>query len=306
MNIIHIGLERTGNTVLQNAIFSQHPSFTYVGAWNDLYPNDIVRELITRISSQDSLDYSHIQARGLLEIICARGWHHKPILIASERFSLEGGADRRIVAGRLYDLFFPAKVLIVLRAQTTMVQAQYLKYLSSLTGHVVSFEAWLDRTYGDIEFPEQFRLGLDYEPLIRMYEEIFGFENLVLLPSELMHEENSIYQTQLANLLELPLRTVHEALQQNLTDQRVSRRVTIAHRIQDFLPAGSNLALLGRQWLPQFVYEPIRSFFLAGRRVEAPALSERSCNRIVQICAAGNARLASRTGLPLRELGYPA
>ncbi len=305
MNVVHIGLERTGNTTLQNAIFSQQESFTYVGVRNDLYPDDRVRELIIRISSQDSLDYRNAETKALLRRICEDAPRTRPMLIASERFSLEGGADRRFIAERLRDLFAPAKVLIVLRAQTTIVQAQYLKHLSGLDDRIVPFETWLERNYGGIEFSDPYRPGLDYELLVRMYEDVFGFDNLVVLPSELMHEDNSIFQNRIAELLHMPLQAIREVLRRNVTDQRVSRRHVFAHRVQDLLLKDKNLALLGRRLLPRLVYDPIRRFVVGGPRVEAPALPERWRQRITELCAESNTRLESRLNLPLRALGYP-
>jgi hypothetical protein len=303
MNVVHIGFERTGNTTLQNSIYARQDKFIYIGARNDLYPDRLTGELFTRISSQDSLAYDAGRTKALLQSM--RQGSDKRVLVATELFSLEGGADRRLIAKRLHDLFAPAKALLLIRAQTTLVQAQYLKQLGGLDGRVTSFPEWLDSNYGDIVFSAPYRVGLDYEPLIQTYEEVFGADNLVVLPSELMHEENSLFQRNLASLLHIPLPEIVETLRVNVTDQRISRRHVLAHRIQDMLPPGTNLALLGRRLLPQPIYEPIRRFIEGGSRLGAPELPDEWRQRIAKMCGASNARLEARRKLPLAALGYP-
>lgn len=305
MNVVHIGLQRTGNTTLQNSLFARQDHFVYIGKRNDLFPNDRVRELITRISNQDSLEYDGARTEALLQSIRAETSPSKPVLIAAEIFSIEGRADRRLVAERLYRLFAPAKVLIVLRAQPTIVQAIYFKHLSALSGRIVPFETWLEQNYGGIGFSGIHRVGLNYEPLVRAYEDVFGFENVVVLPSEIMHDENSIYPKRLAELLRMPLPAVQDSLKRNVTDQRVSRRHVLAHRVQDILPVDVNLASLGRRLLPQSLYAVIRRFVTGGGRVDPPALPEGWRKRIAALCAEGNTQLEARRNLPLRSLGYP-
>jgi hypothetical protein len=305
MNVIHIGLQRTGNTTLQNALFSRQNHFAYIGKRNDLFPNERVRDLITRISHQDSLEYDDALTQRLLRGICNESSPSKPVLIAAEIFSIEGRADRRLIAERLHRLFAPAKVLILLRAQTTIVQAIYLKHLSSLSGRILSFETWLERNYGGVAFADLHRVGLNYEPLVRAYEDIFGVDNVVILPSEIMHDDNSTFSTRLAELLHMPPAEVQQTLSRNVTDQRISRRHLMAHRLQDMFPIDVNLASLGRRLLPRSVYGPLRRFISGGGRLAAPPLSEHWHKQIAAQCAEGNSRLAARRGLPLRELGYP-
>lgn len=305
MNIIHIGLPRTGNTTLQNAIHARQQRLFYIGKRDDTYPDARVRELVHRICVQDSLEYDAGSTKDLLRSICAAAAPSQPILIAHEMFSTEGRADRRLIAERLNALFAPAKVLIVIRAQPTFLQAQYFKHLSALDAKVQSFESWLDENYGDIPFLEPNRVGLDYDRLVRTYEEIFGAENVVVLPSELMHEVDSLYARGLAALLQIPLSTVQDALRRNVTDQSVSRRHIWVHRLQHALPMKTNLASLGRRFLPAFLYNAVRGFVSGGRRIAAAEVPERWHGKIAGICAAGNAQLEKRKGLPLRALGYP-
>ncbi len=304
MNIIHIGLPRTGNTTLQNAIYARQQRLFYIGKRNDAYPDRQVRELVNRICLHDSLEYDAQRTSALLQSICAVA-PSQPILIAHELFSTEGRADRRMVAERLKALFAPAKVLIVIRAQPTLLQAQYFKQLSALDAKFQPFGEWLDENYGDIPFSEPSRVGLDYDRLVRTYEDIFGAENVVVLPSELMHDVDSFYASGLAALLQIPLATVQDALRRNVADQSVSCRHVWVHRLQHALPVKINLASAGRRFLPAFIYYAVRRFVSGGRRVAAAEVPQQWHTKIAAICAAGNAQLERRKELPLRALGYP-
>lgn len=306
MNLIHIGLQRTGNTTLQNAVFAWQDGFFYIGKRDDRYLDPETKELMDRISVPDSVGYEPEATKHVLEAICSRNTDAKPLFIADEILGLEGRADRRVIAQRLFSLFAPAKVLIIVRAQTTIVQALYFKHLSALGERIVPFDEWLERNYGVIEYTELYRLGLNYEPLVRAYEEVFGADNVVVLPSELMHVEGSIFARGLAELLRVPVQTVEDWLVPNVTDQSISRRHAFAHRLQNMLPMETNFALLGRRFLPAPLYQNIKNLVAGGARVETPVVSEQWRSRIGAICAKGNAQLEERRGLPLRSLGYPS
>jgi hypothetical protein len=304
MNVIHIGLPRTGNTTLQNSIYDRQERLFYIGKRNDAYPDASMRDLVHRICLQDSLVYDAQQTKALLQLICAVA-PSQPVLLAHEMFSTEGRVDRRLIAQRLNDLLAPAKVLIVIRAQPTLLQAQYFKQLSALDAKIQSFEAWLEENYGDLSFAEPNRVGLDYDRLVQTYEEIFGTDNVVVLPSELMHDIGSLYASRLAAVLEMPLSVVQEALLRNVTDQRVSQRHILVHRLQHALPRKTNLAMLGRRLLPKFIYNAARRFIAGGQRANAAEVPAHWRMKISSLCAAGNLRIEKRKNLPLGALGYP-
>jgi hypothetical protein len=304
MNVIHIGLPRTGNTTLQNSIYARQQRLFYIGKRDDAYPDANVRDLVHRICLQDSLVYDAQRTKALLQSICAAA-ASRPILLAHEMFSTEGRVDRRLIAERLNELLAPAKVLIIIRAQPTLLQAQYFKQLSAMDAKLQSFDVWLNENYGDTPFVEPNRVGLDYDRLVGTYQEIFGPENVVVLPSELMHDAGSLYATGLAALLQIPLATVQEALAGNVTDQRVSQRHILVHRLQHALPGKPNLAMLGRRSLPELIYNAARRFVTGGQRIEAAEVPAHWQRKIASLCAAGNTRLEKRKNLPLGALGYP-
>jgi hypothetical protein len=304
MNLVHIGLPKAASTTLQNTVFVEQQQFLYLGPFghmsNNVFSDRRVEELDMCISFQDSLEYDPVRTKSLVGELHQGS---RPFLVSSESFSTEGRADRRLIADRLYELFAPAKILIILRAQPSLCQSMYLNYLRASGQRTVSFDNWVEVNYGRIAL--QSRVGLDYERLVRTYEDIFGPENVVVLPFELINDENSIFAATLAELLHMPLSAVQESLRRNVANPRMSQRHLLAVYIQDYLPKGTNLALLGRRWMPRSLYEWVRRFVVGGRRVDSPDLPENWSTRIFELCAHGNTKLAERKNLPLRALGYP-
>src|SRR3954469_23917647 len=206
MNVVHVGLPKTASTTLQDRLFAAQNAFAYVGRIGNGYRNVGAKELIERITTEDSVDYDEDAIAALLrslpEVAAAP---NKPILVSAESLSVHGRADRRLIAERLHRLLAPAKILIVLRAQPTMLQSMYLNHVRGSGERVVSFDDWLFETYGMARFKDIYRVGLNYEPLVRAYDKIFGPDNVVVLPFELIRDEGSIFHRRLAELLGLPL-----------------------------------------------------------------------------------------------------
>ncbi len=309
INVIHIGLPKCASTTLQDRLFAPQKRFLYLGRIKNGYRDAQTRELFERITFQDSLDYDAGAAAALLRSLCEKVDgpvpSQRPVLVSAESLSVEGRADRRLIAERLHRLFAPAKVLIVLRAQPTLLQSLYLDDLRGSGQRLVGFEQWLENAYGGIRFAQMHRIGLNYDILVRLYEDMFGAENVVVLPFEQIKDESSKFCPTLADSLGISAADVRECLMTNVENQRMSGRHLLALRVQDRLRSGTNLAQLGRRLLPLSVYKPVRCLVTGGRRVPSPALSERWRARVAKACGEGNARLAARRSMPLAALGYP-
>lgn len=305
MNVIHIGLQRTGNTTIQNAVFQKLPDFQYIGKRYDKYPDTDTRDLVNQIAFQDSLDYDLEKARKSLENITSGVGDKKPILFSDEVFSVEGRADRRIVAERLYKLLQPSKIIISLRSQFTLLQALYLKHLTGSRDKIITFSEWLERNYSGIRFQDHYRIGLDYDRLVRAYEDVFGAENVIVILSEEMHIRGSHYFQALEDCLGLPGDVLWDQLEQSQGDQRLSSRHLLMLKLQNLLPEGTNLATVGRRVFPSFLYEPIKKFSTGGKRTEPPQLTQHWREIITAFSSPGNKSLAARRHLPLKDYGYP-
>lgn len=304
MNLIHIGLAKAASTTLQDGLFARQGRYAYLGKVHNKYVAAGVRHLVERICYQDSLDYDREGMRSLVGALRRdMGVGERPLLVSDEQFSVDGKADRRLMAERLGDLFAPAKVLLVLRAQEALCQSWYLHFLRSSGRRPISFADWMDQTYGESLFSVQ-RVGLDYDKLVSTFEEVFGAGNVVMLPFELLRSGSPLVSERLASLLSVTPAWVAGALQHTSENPRQSKRHQLVLHVQNMLPTGTNLALLGRRLMPLAIYLRIRDVVRAGPRVAHPDMPEHWRRRIAEVCGKGNARLQARSGLPLRDLGY--
>lgn len=111
-------------------------------------------------------------------------------VVSHERLSgspYAGGYDGGILADRLAAVFPEARVLVIIREQTAMTLSIYKMYVRM--GGAASFEQFLSRSPGLARMPS-FRFDfLEYYRLIGYYSKLFGPENLLVLPYELLRAE---------------------------------------------------------------------------------------------------------------------
>jgi len=108
-------------------------------------------------------------------------------VLSSERLSGEphfGGYDSELIADRLAAVFPDARILVVVREQTSMFLSIYKEYIRR--GGAASLRQYLAAP-GDGYWMPQFRFAfLEYHRLIRYYQDLFGTESVKVLPYELL------------------------------------------------------------------------------------------------------------------------
>lgn len=305
MNLIHIGLPKTATTTIQNTVFSDQEKYHYLGKRNNSYQSDLARDLVSQVRLCDSLSYDAPHTESLLRALSVENSEERPLLISEEALSAEGGADRREIARRLYELFSPAKVLIVLRSQTSMLKSLYLHAVKS-AGETGSFDQWLEGTYGRVWLPVgSLRVGLDYDALVRAYEQLFGEENVIVLAYEGFRGRDMRSLQMLGDLVGMGADEVLNRLSSTTDNRRMSQRHRFVVAVQSRLTAGTNFAGLGRRILPFSLYQILRNIVISGRPVADPVLPGPWVECIQHRYGTGNAALASRKSLPLQMWGYP-
>jgi hypothetical protein len=256
---------------------------------------------------QDSLAYDAVAAQSLLDTLRLhdeRCGDLRPLLLSDEGLSGEARADRALIAERLHRLFMPARILIVLRAQPRLLASLYLNWVKSSGERWLPFGDWLAEYYGK-PWPERPRIGLDYDGLVRTYEGLFGSDNVVVLPFEWIVQKPAAFAGALSELIGMKPDEIEAQLAGAHENVRLSERHQAALAVQTLLPAGTNLALVGRRILPLPLYRRVRDFTTGGRRTAVPELSGEWAQRLAALCGEGNAALARRRQLPLAALRYP-
>jgi len=108
-------------------------------------------------------------------------------VLSSERLSGEphfGGYDSELIADRLAAVFPEARILVVVREQTSMFLSIYKEYIRR--GGAASLRQYLAAPSDGYWMP-QFRFEfLEYHRLIGYYQDLFGVESVMVLPYELL------------------------------------------------------------------------------------------------------------------------
>jgi len=180
--LLHIGLQKTASTWLQNKLFK--PTKLGFGTFGG--EAAVKRELV----GLDDLEFDPDACRAVfapgLEEVQARGL--VPVLSA-ERLSgdvLFGAYDAARLADRLARTFPEARVLIVLREQRSMLFSAYQQYVK--VGGQLPLREYLRRASKSHPWPCDLR-RYEYDRLIGRYHELFGRERVLVLPYELFRSD---------------------------------------------------------------------------------------------------------------------
>jgi hypothetical protein len=272
------------------------------------YANIDIKEIVARIAYSDSVEYDENLVVKLLGRFRDGSDNARPLLVSDEILSVEGKADRRLVAERLYSVFAPAKVLVVIRSQPKLCESMYLHFIRSSGERRISFGSWLDKTYGQID-PGYYRVGLDYLSLIELYRETFGGENVLVLPIELLDsmtgQNGGGFVDMLSRLLGVSVDWLQSRIYAPAENRRQSARFQKVVDFQNILPGHVNLAVFGREFLFEQMYKYVHKIITSGRRIDAPEMPYVWQEKLTQLCGPSNSKIAYQTGLPLADLGYP-
>lgn len=165
--IVHIGYHKTGTTFLQNNVFPRLEGLEYVS-----YAE--CRQLFAAVYSDTTLEFDpevHTQFTGAGHT-----------LYSLERLVGDMGIGdyNYEIAGRLRALGF-RKVIVTIRRQDKMTESIYRQYVQQ--GGVQKAGAYFaDRDY--------FRWSyLEYDKLLARYVDLFGRENMLVLPQEFLRKD---------------------------------------------------------------------------------------------------------------------
>ena len=160
MKIVHIGYPKTGTKYLQNYVFPHISGINYVDYWDSMAQLEDVFMGTT------------------FEHKCRRGPTPKEnSLYTSERLvgTPATGVLNYEIALRLKDIGFD-RAIIVIRRQDTMIESLYRQFVQQ--GSVLTAREFINDS-------EAFRwMYLDYYNLVDRYVQVFGCENVLVIPHE--------------------------------------------------------------------------------------------------------------------------
>ena len=193
--LLHIGYHKTGTTWLQRHVFGDPMAgFSQMGGAQRLIAVNAFDFRPKRIRKQMERQMGRAQAQGLVPVL------------SSERLSGEphfGGYDSELIADRLAAVFPDARILMVVREQTSMFLSIYKEYIRR--GGAATLRQYL-ATPRDGYWLPQFRFEfLEYHRLIRYYQDLFGAESVKVLPYELLRAQPGAFLGQIGEFVGVPV-----------------------------------------------------------------------------------------------------
>ena len=334
--VLHIGIARTATTTLQQELFSKHPQIAYLGkpfnhedatpgsqkAIQDRLPAKIIRA----IRDQDSLDYDAVEVKRQLDNALATvAVDGKVVLLSEEGWSSAGGADRRLIAERLRELFGPCDIIITVRNQLTCLPSLFLHYLKKGIIDNVSFDQWLKL---NIQLSEKSSVAAGnwiirqgkYFNLFELYRDVFRKENVKVLIYEKLITDLKGFCEDLADSINIDagesFRLLSESKHLNAvptynairfkkkyrsieaTFARITKRIAPTFDMQTDAP------LLWRS-KESVLRRAVALTDKANARENPARCSPDSIELLKDYYAAGNRNLAAACNLPLGDYGYP-
>jgi hypothetical protein len=172
IDAIHIGDYKTGTTWLQRKVFRQHPELIYID-----YPADYpqIATLFYELVGARDLDFDADSLKRRFDDELKKINHAgKKLIVSREGLSGEftSGEHAKRIAVRLYEVFGPTKILLVIREQFSMLASIYSQYIKM--GGTLSLPdfVWDPLDAGNIIN------RLQYEKQIDAYVETFGLSNV--------------------------------------------------------------------------------------------------------------------------------
>lgn len=305
--LLHIGYHKTGTTFLQRRFFNDKKSGLALAAGP---PRTRVPILNKNFIDVNPFEFDPDVARGSLEpaIKNAQNRGLTPV-VSHERFSgspFAGGYDSNEMADRLAATFPEAQVLIVIREQASMLLSLYKLYVRQ--GGAMPLHQFVDSETGRIRVPS-FRFDfLEYHRLIVYYAGLFGLENVLVMPYEMLKGTPDLFFERIGEFLGRSVFTPEpgsENVSASALALSVKRQIN-RHFIRDNLNPAPTFS-------PRFSnVELMRGIFKLDSEIpsDLQEVQERRWRSFVQQCvgewyAESNALTVEITGLNLETFGYP-
>lgn len=189
VHFVHIGLAKTGSSFLQTTVFPAHPRLAVYGTHGHARELDTHIERLWReeVGVRDVSPWSSAWAKRFFELLAAQGAGERLVGISNERLAghFVTGHNAFAVADRLHEALGSVRVFMVFRHP--------LAYLASMYNQMVK-QGSADRLASIladvINYPGAgIAVRLDYQVLYDYYRRVFGAEQVLALPQEMMRRE---------------------------------------------------------------------------------------------------------------------
>jgi hypothetical protein len=195
--LLHVGYHKTGTTWLQRDFFIEKYGYTQIASHE---------EVSERVVDADEFDRRAEPLRALIAERARRVEDRTVPVISSETLCgnpFYGGTGATTYARTLAEAVPDARVLITVREQFRMLTSVYMQYISR--GGTKRPEAFF--LEGNAPGYARFSAAhFRYHRLVRLYRDIFGPDNVLVLTQERMAGDLAGYLATLAAFAESPVR----------------------------------------------------------------------------------------------------
>jgi hypothetical protein len=304
-SIIHVGFTRTGTTSLQLNFFSHRDDIFYVGE-----PYGEFGGIFSHLRFVEDFKYDEAYLLRLCNEQIFAKTDGRPIVISDEilsdspqRYLAPYLVPRDVIAFRLFKFFQPARIIFTIRKQEEYVSSVYLNlkrnsaFLDRMPVPPLSrwYRAMVSQLRGN------FLQNINFHDSIALYEQIFGRENILILPLEcLIVDGPDRYLQELCDFIgiELSEQDVRRfALPQNV------RMSEVQNLAAELLSEDDRFFSLFSQLEQAFGRERVAEFLDFGERVTAPLEGDDLAD-LKERVGPGNRRLVEDYGLELERFGY--
>jgi len=216
--IVHIGYHKTASSWLQQSFFPALSDsvalFEHPVLWDELM-------------LPSGLEFDVERCRAYIRDLSATARAAEKLCVfSSERLSgnpHSGGYDAAEMARRVKDVFDTPRIIVVVREQGAMLRSNYKQYIKM--GGVCTLEEYLMPPH-DGRIP-LFRLdNFCYHHLVAYYHQLFGSENLLVLPYELLRSEPQAFVDAMLDFMglarrELPAKVFEQGVNVSMNDIQV-------------------------------------------------------------------------------------
>ena len=302
----HIGFPKSGSTTLQRHIFPFLDNVIYLGLnanQNDQNLFNLLSRFYSGVLKTDGLHFDFSERmKDRNEILNL--YPERPVLFSHEACisTIYSYPDVITKAERLYKVFEgKLKIILIVREQKAILSSQYRDHpfepKDIHEGKPVSFEQW----YRQMDKLRYFRFTdlLYYDRLIKVYDDLFGRKNVLVLPLELMSSAPNIYAERMGGFLDVDPDAIRSKLGKKPENTGHSVGVNRLRRWRRKIPVPIRFS----KFLPAPIYNGLKNAII-NSATDKVAMNDALKEEIDLRYGDSNKVLEERTGVPLNALGY--
>ena len=300
--IIHLGANKAGSTTLQRCLFAQSPKLAYLG--EDCRNSDKYKDILNSLVADDDIYFDFEAAKSIFDQVL-KTTPGKTAVYSNE--DIMASRVPALCAQRLKKLLPDARIFVVIRNQLTAIPSWYANHGAFLKlvprrhwKRYVSFDDWMQYCTEFIKYSP-----LDsffYYRILNLYADLFGKDRIHILFFEDFVNDKQHFMTELCRILDIDEAQFLELIGNNCERKRFSARILNYYKFRNWFFWNRSVS----KYLPfgKILKRFLFSYLGKGKPADG-FMSDAWKNRIFELYAEDNTKLAIEYGLPLAKYGYP-